>query len=67
MSEGTIKNFRELEFAIFCIENVAKELWRKCGTGISGIYRRKQYSEWLYHSGIRHPSYPEQVHCERYS
>ena len=26
MPEGTIKNSRELEFAVFCIENVAKEL-----------------------------------------
>lgn len=25
MPEGTIKNSRELEFAVFCIENVAKE------------------------------------------
>ena len=26
MPERTIKNSRELEFAVFCIENVAKEL-----------------------------------------
>lgn len=26
MPEGTIKKSRELEFAVFCIENVAKEL-----------------------------------------
>ena len=26
MPEGTIKNSRELEFVVFCIENVAKEL-----------------------------------------
>ncbi|MBS5429869.1 MAG: DUF3791 domain-containing protein [Lachnospiraceae bacterium] len=26
MPEGTIKNSRELEFAVFCIENVAEEL-----------------------------------------
>ena len=45
MPEGAIKNSRELEFAVFCIENVAKRTWRKCGTGISGVYRRKQYPD----------------------
>ena len=26
MSDGKIKNFKELEFAVFCIENVAAKL-----------------------------------------
>lgn len=35
MLEGTIKNPRELEFAVFCIENVAKEL----GVNAERVYR----------------------------
>ena len=35
MLEGTIKNPRELEFAVLCIENVAKEL----GVNAERVYR----------------------------
>lgn len=33
--DGNIKNFRELEFAVFCIENVAAEL----GVGAERVYQ----------------------------
>ena len=35
MPEGRIKNARELEFAIFCIENVAARL----GVGAEQVYK----------------------------
>ncbi len=35
MVEGTIQNARELEFAVFCIENVASRL----GVGAEKVYR----------------------------
>ncbi len=35
MPDGKIKNSRELEFAVFCIENVAAKL----GVGAERIYR----------------------------
>lgn len=35
MPEGTIKNSRELEFAVFCIENVAARL----GVGAEQVYQ----------------------------
>lgn len=35
MPEGTIKNSRELEFVVFCIENVAARL----GVGAEQVYR----------------------------
>lgn len=35
MTEGTIQNARELEFAVFCIENVASRL----GVGAEKVYR----------------------------
>ena len=35
MPDGKIKNSRELEFAVFCIENVAAKL----GVGAERVYR----------------------------
>lgn len=35
MAKGTIQNARELEFAVFCIENVAARL----GVGAEKVYR----------------------------
>ena len=46
MEDEKIKNSKELEFAVFCIENVAAKL------GLSGIYRTKRYSERLHCAGI---------------
>ena len=51
MENENIKNSRELEFAVFCIENVAARLGG-CKTGVSGVYEKKRYSEWLYCAGI---------------
>ena len=36
-----IKNFNELEFAVFCIKNVAKNWGGECCQCLSGIYRKK--------------------------
>lgn len=52
MTDEKIKNSKELEFAIFCIENVAAKLGGGCRVCLSGIYRTKRYSEWLYRAGI---------------
>ena len=52
MTDEKIKNSKELEFAVFCIENVAVKLGGGCRVCLSGIYRTKRYSEWLYRAGI---------------
>ena len=39
MANEKIKNSSELEFAVFCIENVAAKLGGGCRTCLSGIYR----------------------------
>ena len=52
MENENIKNSRELEFAVFCIENVAARLGVDAKTGVSGVYEKKRYSEWLYCAGI---------------
>ena len=50
--DATTKNSRELEFAVFCIENVAAKL----GVDAERVYRafteKERYSEWLYCAGI---------------
>ena len=38
MADEKIKNSDELEFAVFCIENVAAKLGGECRACLSGIY-----------------------------
>ena len=58
MADEKIKNSRELEFAVFCIENVAAKLGVDAER-VSGIYWKKQHSERLYRAGIWSAAYPE--------
>lgn len=37
VTDAKIKNMNELEFAVFCIENVAMKLGGGCRTCLSGI------------------------------
>lgn len=37
--DGTINNSNELEFAVFCVENVAAKLGFGAEKSIQGIYR----------------------------
>ena len=52
MTDERIKNSSELEFVVFCIENVAAKLGVDARTCLSGIYRTKRYSERLHCAGI---------------
>ncbi len=45
MTKQNIENSEELEFAIFCIENVAVKLGGKCADNIQCIDREEQYFE----------------------
>ena len=51
VTDAKIKNMNELEFAVFCIENVAMKL----GVDAERVYQalaEKRYSERLYRAGI---------------
>ena len=59
MEKKNIANLNELEFVIFCIENIALKLKVKCRRGLYCTDRKEQYFERLYRPGIRNASYTE--------
>ena len=52
MTDEKIKNSRELEFAVFCIENVAAKLGVDAERVYQAFTEKKQHSERLYRAGI---------------
>ncbi len=52
MTDENIKNSNELEFAVFCIENVATKLGVDTESVYQAFTEKSVYFEWLYRAGI---------------
>ena len=60
-----IKNSKELEFAVFCIENIAEKLGIDAERVYTALTKKEQYPEQLYYSGVRNSAYPKQgLYCK---